>query len=97
MKEFDEHGEPVKPPKKKKFSLFGGYWRDGKGVKKEDVITDYNFINFFKLYARKFTRLVWVNALYIVGNFPIFFLLLAVAGFFGKAGDGGQNASGSVP
>ena len=86
MKEFDEHGEPVKPPKKKKFSLFGGYWRDGKGVKKEDVITDYNFINFFKLYARKFTRIVWGNALYIVGNFPIFFLLLAVAGFFGKAG-----------
>ena len=53
-----------------------------RGVKKEDIITDYNFINFFKLYARKFTRLVWVNALYIVGNFPIFFLLLSISRLF---------------
>ena len=86
MREFDEHGEPVKPPKKKRFSLFWNYSKDGKGVKKEDIITDYNFINFFKLYARKFTRLVWVNALYIVGNFPIFFLLLSISGFFSEAG-----------
>lgn len=86
MKEFDEYGEPVKPPKKRRFGFFSHYNKDGKGVKKEDVITDYNFINFFKLYARKFTRLVWVNALYIVGNFPVFFLLLAISGYFSKAG-----------
>ena len=52
MKEFNEIGEPVEAPKKKKWGFFSSYAKDGKGVKKEDVITDYNLINFFKLYAR---------------------------------------------
>ena len=86
MREFDEHGEPIKPPKKRKFNFFMNYDKDGKGVEKEDIITDYNFVNFFKLYFRKFTRLVWVNALYIIGNFPVFFLLLALSGYFSLAG-----------
>ena len=86
MREFDENGEPVKPPKKKKFGFFANYEKDGKGVKKEDIITNYNFINFFKLYFRRFSKLVWVNALYIVGNFPIFFLLFALSGYTSHAG-----------
>ena len=44
----------------------------------------YDFFNFFKLYFRRFIKLIWVNALYIVGNFPIFFLLLAISGIFSK-------------
>lgn len=86
MREFDEHGDPIKPPKKKKFGFFANYAKDGKGVRKEDVITNYTFFNFFKLYARRFTRLVWVNALYIVGNFPLIFLLMARSGYFSLAG-----------
>ena len=80
MKEFNEHGERVEPPKQKRFNFFSGYAMDGKGVEKDDIITNYDFISFFKLYGRRFMKLIWVNALYIVGNFPVFFLLLAFSG-----------------
>jgi uncharacterized membrane protein YesL len=86
VKEFNEYGEPVEVPKKKKWGFFSSYAKDGKGVKKEDIITDYNFINFFKLYARRFSKLVWVNALYIVGNFPIIFLMIALSHYFSDMG-----------
>ncbi len=86
MKEFNEFGEPIEEPKKKKWGFFSSYMKDGKGVKKEDVITNFNFINFFKLYARRFVKLIWVNALYIVGNFPLIFLLLALSNYFSDAG-----------
>ena len=86
MKEFNEYGEPIEEPKKKKFNLFSGYSKDGKGVDKDDVITNYDFFSFFKLYTRRFIKLIWVNALYIVGNFPVFFLLLALSGMFSNVG-----------
>lgn len=86
MKEFNEHGEPIEAPKKKKFNLFSGYSKDGKEIPKEDVIKDFGFLSFFKLYGRRFVRLIWVNALYIVGNFPVFFLLLALSGIFSNVG-----------
>jgi uncharacterized membrane protein YesL len=86
MKEFNEHGEPIEEPKKKKRNLFSGYAKDGKGIEKDDVITNYDFFSFFKLYARRFIKLIWVNALYIMGNFPVFFLLLALSGLFSKVG-----------
>ncbi len=86
MKEFNEFGEPVEAPKKKKWGFFSGYMKDGKGVKKEPVITNFNFLNFFKLYARRFVKLIWVNALYIVGNFPLIFLLLALSNYFSDMG-----------
>jgi len=86
MKEFNEFGEQIEPPKKKKRGLFSSYEKDGKEIKKEDVITTYDFLSFFKLYFRRFIKLIWVNALYIVGNFPIFFLLLALSGLFSNVG-----------
>lgn len=86
MKEFNEYGEPVEEPKKKRFNLFSGYMKEGKEIKKEDVITKYDFFSFFKLYGRRFVKLIWVNALYIVGNFPVFFLLLALSGMFSHLG-----------
>lgn len=86
MKEFNEFGEPVEAPKKKKIGFFSSYMKDGKGVEKEDVITKFDFLSFFKLYSRRFVKLIWVNALYIVGNFPIFFFLLAQSGLFSDLG-----------
>ncbi len=86
MKEFDEHGEPAKRKKRTLFNLFTRYEKDGKGVKKEAPITDFNFINFFKLYFRRFSKLVWTNALFILGNFPIAFLVFALSGYAGKVG-----------
>ena len=86
MKEFNEFGEPVEAPKKKKFGFFASYAKDGKGIKKEAPITDYNIKNFFKLYTRRFVKMIWVNALYIMGNFPFIFFLLALSGIFSTPG-----------
>ncbi len=62
----------------KEFKLFN-YKLEGKGVKKEPEGPK-NLKNFFKFFGSKFTRLVTVNMFYILGNFPIFFLLLAMSG-----------------
>jgi len=68
--------------KKKGFNLYeifsGGI--DGKGVRKQDKITDFNLINFFKLYGRNFGTVVRLNLIYILGNFPIIFYLFARSG-----------------
>ncbi|MBQ8577301.1 MAG: DUF624 domain-containing protein [Clostridia bacterium] len=71
-----------KQNKKKTFNLYemfqGGV--DGKGVKKEDKITDFNVINFFKLYIRNFGKIIQLNLLFLFGNFPILFYLFARSG-----------------
>ncbi len=69
--------------KKKRFDLFSlMYNRNGKGVKKSDVITKYNLKNYFKLFGRRFKNIVTVNFFYIAGNFPIIFLIFALSGNF---------------
>ena len=69
----------------KKRSLFSWmYDRNGKGVKKSDVIKNYNVTNFVKLFGRKWSDIIKVNLLYIVGNFPIFFLIFAASGNFSR-------------
>lgn len=62
----------------KEFKLFD-FNKDGKGVKKEPEGPK-NLAHFFKHFANKFTRLITVNMFFIFGNFPIFFLLLAMSG-----------------
>lgn len=66
--------------KKKKFKLFD-FNRDGKGVEKEEVQGPPNLKNFFKLYGRKFTRLLSVN-LYILLMFipPVIMFYLFFTG-----------------
>ncbi len=67
---------------KKSFNLYemfsGGI--NGKGVKKSDKITDFNVINFFKLYGRNFGRMIQLNLLFLFGNFPVIFYLFARSG-----------------
>lgn len=71
--------------KKRRFNLYNWmYGRDGRGVRKKDVIKNYNFKNFFKLFGRKFRYIVNTNLLYIVGNFPVFFFLFAISGNFSR-------------
>ncbi|MCQ2431721.1 MAG: DUF624 domain-containing protein [Clostridia bacterium] len=53
---------------------------DGRGVSKKDRITDYNIVNFFKLYGRNFGNIVKLNLLFVFGNFPILFYLFARSG-----------------
>lgn len=68
--------------RKRKFNLFN-LAKDGKGVRKEDVIKELNFVNFFKLYFRRFGQIFWVNLFIVFGNFPIWFGLLGVSGNVG--------------
>lgn len=70
--------------KKKPNFLWRAYMRDGKGVGKEEVIKGYSPLNFFRLYFRRFMNMITINLLYIFGNFPILFLILAISGFFSK-------------
>ena len=46
MKEFNEYGEPIETPKKKKFNLFSGYTRDGKEIKKEVTVENGKSVKF---------------------------------------------------
>ena len=62
----------------KEFKLFD-LAKDGKGVKKEPEGPK-NLQNFFKFFGHKFTKLLSVNMFIIFGNFPVFFLLLAMSG-----------------
>ncbi len=61
---------------------FVDYTKPGKGVKKNAVKEDFSFINFFKIYFRKFWKFCSVNLLYFLFNFPIFSFLLGLSGNF---------------
>lgn len=67
--------------KKKKFKLFDTQ-REGKGVSREEANLPPGFKKFFILYKRDFFRLLSVNVLTILGNFPAIFLLLGISGIF---------------
>ncbi len=74
---YEEQDAPVK---KKRFRLFDSQ-REGKGIKKEDVLNlKPNFRGFFTYLRRDFSRLISVNMLMIVGNFPLLFAILAFSG-----------------
>ncbi len=65
----------------KKFKLFD-FNKDGKGVsKQEEADIKPNLSGFFKQFKRKFSRLLSVNIFMVLGNFPIFFAGLALAGY----------------
>lgn len=66
----------------KEFKLFN-LAKDGKGVKKEPEGPK-NLKNFFKHFANKFTKLISVNMFIVLGNFPIFFFMLAWSGNLDK-------------
>ena len=55
--------------------------KDGKGVEKDElkVLDKPGLANFFKLLRRRLNHIFSVNILLIVGNFPVFFALLALA------------------
>ncbi len=60
---------------------FIDYNKPGKGIKKDSVKKgDFSFINFFKIYFRKFWKFCSVNLLYYLFNFPLFLFLLGLSG-----------------
>lgn len=64
-----------------KFRL-NNYNKPGKGVKKDSVKENFSFLNFFKIYFRKFWKFCSVNLMYILFNFPILIFLLGISGNF---------------
>ena len=68
--------------KKKKFNLFDRWNREREDAEYETPICDEPTLsNFFKLIGRKISQLFSVNLLIVVGNFPIFFILLGISGY----------------
>ena len=72
--------------KRKKFNLFdamtGNNRNHKQGAGKKDMESPRNLKFFFKLFGMEFSRFVHVNLTFIIGNFPIIFLLIGFAGYF---------------
>ena len=68
-------------PKKRRFRIFDTQ-REGRGVSKEDAKITPDLNGFFRAFGRSFTKLLSVNLLTLVGNFPLLFAILALSGIF---------------
>ena len=66
---------------KKKFKLFDTQ-REGPGVLKNERPLKYDFYSYFVRMWRNMSKLISVNLLYVVGNFPLFFAIIAMTGRF---------------
>ena len=72
---------------KKRFNLFDWYFKGtGKDNDKLDVniLEKPNVANFFKVLWKKLGKLLSANLLFVFGNFPIFFFMIALSGFLSK-------------
>ena len=63
-----------------RFKLYD-FTKNGKGVSKDEDDGKHGLVGFFKQYKRKFSRLLSVNIFMVLGNFPLFFLGMAYAGY----------------
>lgn len=68
----------MKNAKKTRFKLFDSQ-REGRGVEKTDVYTKTDLKGFFIKYKLYFTRLLSVNLLMVLGNFPLIFAAFAMS------------------
>ena len=75
---FDELEE--QPKKKKKFNIFDIFYSQRE--RREDLQAEWHertFAYFFPLAWRNITRLLYLNLLFVFGNFPIFLIMLALS------------------
>ena len=61
-------------PKKRRFRIFDSQ-REGRGVTKEDAKITPDLGGFFRSFGRAFTKLLSVNLMTLVGNFPLLFAI----------------------
>ena len=78
--------EPMLPPddgapRRRRFRLFDSQ-REGRGVSKEDAKITPDLRGFFRSFWRNFPKLLSVNLLTLVGNFPLLFAILGMSGLF---------------
>lgn len=74
-------------PKKKRFNVFDWYYKQGKVSEKEDInaLKDPSIVNFFKLLWKRFGKLISSNLIVTFGNFPLFFILIAMSNLLSKS------------
>lgn len=65
--------------KKKKLKIFD-FQKEGKGVSKNSIKKDPGLKNFFVSFKNSFGKLVSVNIFFVLGNFPLLFLIAALSG-----------------
>lgn len=65
--------------KKRKFRLFN-LQKEGKGVSKNQTKLEPGLKRFFITYKNSFSKLVSVNIFFVLGNFPVIFLIAALSG-----------------
>ena len=65
---------------KKKFKLFD-IQRDGRGISKKEPLSPSGLKRFFITFKDNFGKLVSVNMIMVLGNFPLFFLILTLSGY----------------
>lgn len=71
--------------KRKKFNLYDALTGSGNTKReagKKDMESPRNLKFFFKLFGMEMTRIFYVNLTFILGNFPVIFLLIGFAGFY---------------
>lgn len=83
----DELEEQDNKPRKKRFNIFDWFYRQGKESDKDDInaLKDPSIPNFFKLLWKKLGKLISANIILIFGNFPIFFLLIAMSNILSES------------
>ena len=55
--------------------------KDGAGVGKKDPIKESGLKRFFITYKENLGKLLSVNIIYVLGNFPLFFLIAVLSGY----------------
>ena len=81
MPDYIHEPQEDETPKKRRFRLFDTQ-REGKGVSKEDAKITPDLGGFFRSFKRNFGKLLSVNLITLVGNFPLLFAILALSGLF---------------
>ncbi len=84
---------------KKKNPLSLNIARDGKGISKKEPLNPSGLKRFFITYKNNFGKLILVNMIMVLGNFPILFLIATLSGYTKDIGymplnDIGQNLTG---
>ena len=90
----------MKENKKKRFQIFD-LQREGRGISKKEPIKESGLKRFFITYKENFGKMISANMFFVIGNFPIFFLIITLSGYTKAAGylpvsDVFQNLGGLI-
>lgn len=65
---------------KKRFRLFD-FQRDGRGISKNNDLPPSSLKRFFRTYWENLGKIVGVNIFFVLGNFPLIFLIITLSGY----------------